>query len=316
MLRWLTPKLPPRSVRRDYTDIILDNGRSRIVFNSQVLASRPPTSARTTRSPHIVENHLPPAPSSPSDFNTPNSSLCPPFHIHLKEDETFHVISGTAKFLLLDQRRSPPNDATTTTQAGLTTHLAAPGTTLTIPRGQIHTFRNASTTQPLHIEFGFSPPVITSSNSKPTSTTTAAQPNDHTQRLNTKMHRFFLNTQLYRSDCTTHSIPRSLPQVLLFNHHADVTLVPAWLLAVHRRVRLPILRALIEQMVAPALGRLMNVVGGVVLGKYVFALRASYLEYYPYPSTHTHTHSQVSVRAADTKDKPKPCTVKTSTLEA
>jgi len=94
------------------------------------------------------------------------------------------------------------------------------------------------------------------------------------------MHRFFLNTQLYRSDCTTQNIPRSLLQVLLFNHYADIALVPTWLLTIHRHF--PLLRSLIERLIAPALGRTMNVLGGVVLGKWLFGLQASYAEYYPY----------------------------------
>jgi len=289
MLKRFAPSLPPRVRLKDHTRLVLDHGCSEIVFRSTLLQN--PSKVDPT-SRYLVENRLPPAPAPPSNVNMPNSSLCPPFHIHLKEDETFHVISGTAKFLLLDQRRPyPHDDTTTTTTAGLTTRLATPGTTLTIPRGQSHTFRNASTTQPLHIEFGFSQPATTSNNSSPPPVVLPAEPT----ALNTKMHRFFLNTQLYRSDCSTHAIPRSLTQVLLFNHHADVALVPGWLLTLHRRARLRSLRTAIERIIAPALGRLMNVLGGVVLGKYMFGLEASYAEYYPY--SHTHPHGQ---------SKPKP----------
>ncbi|KAK5093370.1 hypothetical protein LTR70_004742 [Exophiala xenobiotica] len=307
MLKRFAPRLPPRTRLNSHTHLVLDNARSKIVFHGSAGPQAP--FKITSPSPYLVENHLPPAPAPPSDADSPNSSLCPPFHIHLKEDETFHVISGTAKFLLLDRRRSPPTNATATTQAGLTTRLANPGTTLTIPRGQIHTFRNASTTQPLHIEFGFSSLPSASSNSK--SETPPSPPTSTTQptALTTKMHRFFLNTQLYRSDCTTHSIPRSLPQVLLFNHAADVALVPAWLLALHRRARPPLLRALIERIIAPVLGRLMNVLGGVLLGQYIFGLSASYPEYYPYSSSHNPTHNQISLSAAsrppNDKDKEK-----------
>lgn len=275
---------------------MLDNGCSEIVFRSTLLQN--PSKVDPTSS-YLVENRLPPAPAPPSNVNTPNSSLCPPFHIHLKEDETFHVISGTAKFLLLDQRRPyPNNDTTTTTTAGLTTHLATPGTTLTIPRGQIHTFRNASTTQPLHISFGFSQPATTSSNPSPQPPVHSAEP--------TAMHRFFLNTQLYRSDCSTHAIPRSPTQVLLFNHHADVALVPGWLLTLHRRARLRSLRTAIERTIAPALGRLMNALGGVVLGKYMFGLKASYAEYYPYSHTHPHGQGKPETPSSRGQNEPAP----------
>jgi len=282
MLKYLAPRFPPRTVASHLTTITLDNGRSKLIFNDSQIGH-----VAKAKPSYLVTNHLPPAPPPPTHPDTPNSSLCPPFHIHLKEDETFHVLSGQAKFLFLDQyHRGFIASKNTSTKNGITTQIAQPDTTVTIPKGQIHTFRNASTTDPLIIEFGFSPPYPPPSNTPtPTPTCTSlTRPNTQKAQIHAKMHRFFRNTQLYRSDCTTNQIPRSLIQVLLFNHDADVALVPNFLLGLHRRY--PVLRGVIEQFIAPGMGRVMNVFGGVVLGKWVFGLRGSYKEYYNLEQTH------------------------------
>lgn len=267
MLRLLGPKLPSRTRRPSLNDIQLDHGRSRIIFNANLTCE---PSDGSTQSLYLVTNYLPPAPQPPSDPELPNSSLCPPYHIHLEEDETFHVISGEAKFLYIHHHPSiQSSDQSVSTQDGITRHIVHSSEKLTIPRGQIHTFRNASSTRPLILEFGFSPPATTHHHDAPTSTPTCD--------LNHKMRRFFLNTQLYRSDCAAQDAPRSLSQILLFNHGADVALVPPWLLALYKRH--PRLRRVLANRVAPVLGRVMNLVVGVVLGRFLFGLRESYDEY-------------------------------------
>lgn len=269
MLKFIAPRLPTRTTAAHLRTIDLDNGCSKLIFNCPNTRNEAGTGSQ-----YLVTNHLAPAPLPPADPNTPNSSLCPPFHIHLKEDETFHVISGIAKFLLLDQcHQGGSRSASKSANDGITTQIAETGSTVTIPRGQIHTFRNASTSRALIIEFGFSPPY--------TSVASASNVTSYDvekAQLNTKMHRFFRNTQLYRSDCAVHKLPRSLPQVLLFNHQADVALVPLFLLNLHHRY--PTLRSLIERFIAPTLGRLMNVLGGVFLGQWLFGFQSSYQEYY------------------------------------
>lgn len=257
MLKFLGPRVARRVPRTSIQDIRVDGGRSRIVFNDVVET----TSSLAAKSRFLVVNCLPPAPTAPSDINSPNSSLCPPYHIHLKEDETFRVVEGQAKFLLLDQNRRQDPSREERRRDGITQYIVRPDETITIRRGQIHTFRNASSDHGLVLEFGFSPPGLE----------TATEP------LNSKMKRFFLNTQLYRSDCTSQGIPRSMSQVLLFNHHADVALVPNWLLLWHRRW--PKLRGFLERVFAPSLGRIMNLFGGVVLGRWLFGLRSTYEEY-------------------------------------
>lgn len=290
MLRYLAPKVPSRTTRSNLTTIFLDEGQSNIVFNKSIFgnsysdfandvekARLDAPNTRDNTGPNVgylVFNNLPPAPSPPSHPHDPNSSLCPPFHIHLKEDETFHVLSGTAKFLFLDQRyKSSRSKSEEPEPDGVGSQLVQAGGTITIPRGQIHTFRNASRSDRLELEFGFSPPALNSLIPKDELDPSNAE----AQKLNSKMHLFFLNTQLYRSDCAKHGMPRSLLQVLLFNHHADVLLVPPFLLSLHQRF--PLLRGLIERFIAPILGRIMNVFGGVVLGQWMFGLQPSYKEY-------------------------------------
>lgn len=279
MLKFLAPRIPRRTSRPSLKDIRLDEGRSRIVFNDI---------SGESKARFLVVNHLPPAPEAPSDVDSPNSSLCPPYHIHLREDETFRVISGQAKFLLLDQnhRREPSREERS--QDGITHCIVPSHQMITIPRGQIHTFRNASSSNTLVLEFGFSPPGSETAD----------------EVLNSKMKHFFLNTQLYRSDCTSQGIPRSLFQILLFNHHADVALVPSWLILWHKRW--PALRGFFESIFAQALGRVMNLFGGVMLGRWMFGLRSSYGEYFPniptdHPPSSQPDRSSTKGRAVESK---------------
>jgi hypothetical protein len=71
------------------------------------------------------------------------------------------------------------------------------------------------------------------------------------------------NLQTYRDDCRKASIPRSLPQVLLFMRRGGVVMAlsgPPWL--------------------ARAFGDLLNLFGGVVLGRWILGYSESYSEYY------------------------------------
>ena len=53
----------------------------------------------------------------------------PPPHVHTREDETFYVLEGTCEFLLGDRRIT-----------------AGPGDFVSVPRGEVHCFRNSSDT--------------------------------------------------------------------------------------------------------------------------------------------------------------------------
>lgn len=381
MLRWLAPRVPPRQSHGNLRTFILDDGLSKVSFNrsqdttllSKAHPGNPIIVGEQWNAPHplLVYNSLPPAPSV-NPFE-PNSSLCPPFHIHLHEDETFKVLSGDAKFFLVESNDPPRREDNLVD--GCTMCTVSRGSYITIPRGKIHTFRNASTTNRLELQFGFSSAVLlddivthkakaeqsfgkpesadhtdptrrfreniyvsgtisadhqhslsdsdprwelqpmwsssadtraprrsdTGSISRPISVNPsidfssresnkplidnvkmngqsyfgndplrsgAASP----RSISTKMYRFFLNTQLYRSDCTRHSLPRTLPQLLLFNHAAGVVLVPPWLLSLYVRFRF--LRPLV-----PLVGRFMNVIIGVIWGQWICGLKSSYPEY-------------------------------------
>ena len=239
MLQFLRTSLPPRTAISHLTTIPLDNGRSLIRFY-------PVNSKSESNSKYLVYNQLPPAPTQSP--NEANSSLCPPFHIHLYQDETFHILEGTAKFLTVQSSRSPQPPISD----GITEQLASSGDMAIIPKGQIHTFRTASTTSQLSLEFGFNPPACSPS----------SDPD--------QMQCFFRNTQGYRSDCLKHNTPRSLLQVLLFNHYAGVALVPQWLMRWPR----------LAMWMAGPLGKIMNTLGGLVVGMMVCGLKGSYDEYF------------------------------------
>ena len=69
--------------------------------------------------------------------------------------------------------------------------------------------------------------------------------------------------QSYRDDCRKAGIPRSLPQVLLFNWVGGVVLaLPG------------------PTIISKPVGVALNLFGGLVLGKYILGYRESYPEYY------------------------------------
>lgn len=137
MLSFLTRRVP-RTAISHLDRITLDGGRSTAEF--KLPADR-----------YLVINRLPPAAASPQEaarLGLPhagaNSSLAPPLHRHLWQDETFHVISGTAKFTL-------------GRGAGGTEKLAGAGEVVVVPRRAAHTFCNASGEEELVVEFVLDP---------------------------------------------------------------------------------------------------------------------------------------------------------------
>lgn len=129
MLSFLT-RHPPRTRVAHLQRILFDEGRSLIEFK--------PSSDR-----YLVINRLPPTQQSSADDNEPcppNCALAPPVHWHSAQDETFHVLEGQARFFVNGQA-----------------HTATPGEVVHIPQQVYHTFRNASESQDLLIEFMLEP---------------------------------------------------------------------------------------------------------------------------------------------------------------
>ncbi|KAJ5896790.1 uncharacterized protein N7473_006189 [Penicillium subrubescens] len=113
------------------------------------------------------------------------------------------------------------------------------GDLITIPAKAIHTFRNISESDELLIEFVLEP------------------------KWRERDEAFFRNVQSYRDDCRKAGIPRSLPQVLLFNWVGGVVLaLPG------------------PTIISKPVGVALNLFGGLVLGKYILGYRESYPEYY------------------------------------
>jgi mannose-6-phosphate isomerase-like protein (cupin superfamily) len=119
---------PPRTKVAHLNTIAFDDGRSSIEFK-----------APSDR--YLVINRWPPA-ASPSE-TVPGQAKCalsPPPHWHYYQRETFHILSGTGKFML----------------EGENVVLRA-GEIAEIPAGVFHTFCNASTTEELVVEFTLEP---------------------------------------------------------------------------------------------------------------------------------------------------------------
>ena len=122
MLSFLA-KAIPRTQTAPLNKILFDNGRSSITFKSP-------------GDKYLVINNWPPA-SCPENRNI---ALRPPLHWHRHQEETFHVLSGTARFSL------DGKDI-----------LRSKGETMSIPVKSVHTFCNASESEELVIEFVLEP---------------------------------------------------------------------------------------------------------------------------------------------------------------
>ncbi|KAF3767333.1 hypothetical protein M406DRAFT_253352 [Cryphonectria parasitica EP155] len=177
MLSFLA-KHPPRTKISHLDKFSLDGGRSLVEFKRP--ASR-----------YLVINRLPPAASDAEarreglSHNGANSSLAPPLHKHFWQEETFHVMSGTARFTLGTNRAE---------------RLAAAGEVVVVPRREIHTFCNASEETGLVVEFVLDP---------------VSRGTDEA---------YFRNVWGYRDDCRKAGIRRSFFQALLFMHHGGIVM--------------------------------------------------------------------------------------------
>lgn len=137
MLSFLARRVP-RTTTSHLDKIALDGGRSTAEF-------KPPADR------YLMANRLPPAApaSEAARLGLPhagaNSSLAPPPHRHLWQDETFHVVSGTARFTF-------PGGG-----GGGAEKLARAGEVVVVPRRAAHTFCNASAEDELVVEFVLDP---------------------------------------------------------------------------------------------------------------------------------------------------------------
>lgn len=120
MLSSLARPPPQRTKTRHLAALVLDSGLSTAEFR--------PHGAR----PRFL-NRLPPAPA--------RSSLAPPPHRHIGQDETFRVAAGTARFTL----------------GGGTERVAGAGEVVVVPRRAAHAFCNASPEADLVVEFDLDP---------------------------------------------------------------------------------------------------------------------------------------------------------------
>lgn len=136
MLSFLARRVP--RTKTSHLDVVtFDGGHSTAEF-------------KTPKDRYLVTNRLPPALSSSKarqvglPHKGANSTLAPPLHRHVWQEETFHVLSGTARFTLGSggQRRE---------------RLAPAGEIMVIPRGHVHTFCNASEEAELVVEFVLDP---------------------------------------------------------------------------------------------------------------------------------------------------------------
>jgi quercetin dioxygenase-like cupin family protein len=123
---------PPRTKIAHLNPIPFDEGRSSVEFKS-------PSDG------YLVINRLPPLASEENVTqnkvsNRSNCVLAPPLHWHHSQEETFHVLEGTALFTLNRAERT-----------------ASAGEVVIIPKRDVHTFRNGSEETELVIEFVLEP---------------------------------------------------------------------------------------------------------------------------------------------------------------
>jgi len=119
---------PPRTRVAHLNTISFDDGASSIEF-------KPPSDR------YLVINRWPPAGSEEETIpGRAKCALSPRPHWHYNQLETFHVLSGTGKFMLEGKEI-----------------LARRGESVNIPAGAFHTFCNASTTEGMEVEFTLEP---------------------------------------------------------------------------------------------------------------------------------------------------------------
>ena len=132
MLSFVVRRRPPRTRVAHLNRIYFDDGRSSIEFKSP--------SDR-----YLVINYWPPAAADEdvSSGRVPtkaNCALAPGLHWHRHQDETFHILEGTAKFIFKGEES-----------------LAIPGNVVVIPKREFHTFCNASETHEMSVELVLEP---------------------------------------------------------------------------------------------------------------------------------------------------------------
>ncbi|KXT08745.1 hypothetical protein AC579_4138 [Pseudocercospora musae] len=212
MLSFTKQTLPRKNTSRLET-LLFDDGRSRAWFkHDTVLASSSVTQ------PVIAVNRLPPclpgdesltASTNSAGPAAANSALAPPLHYHHSQAETFLVKAGHAAFYTYH----PPSSRLWSTLMPFTSYtckveVAGPEQSVLIPKGVVHTFRNASANSELELEFALSPTLSSSVSAGLT-----------TEEI------FFRNTWSYRQDCTKAASQRSLLQVMCFNWQGGVVLM-------------------------------------------------------------------------------------------
>ncbi|KXS93906.1 hypothetical protein AC578_2248 [Pseudocercospora eumusae] len=194
--------------------LAFDNGRSSAWFKHD--ASSP------TTQPVIAVNRLPAClpgdevlavttttTTTSAGPGTANSALAPPLHYHHTQAETFLIKAGHAAFYTYH----PPSSGVWGIWAPFSSYVckvevAGPEQSVLIPKGVVHTFRNASSDSELELEFVLSPTL-----SSPGATGLTAE------------EMFFRNTWSYRQDCAKAVVQRSLLQVMCFNWQGGVVLM-------------------------------------------------------------------------------------------
>ncbi|KUI53684.1 hypothetical protein VP1G_01100 [Cytospora mali] len=211
---------------------------------------------------YLVINRLPPALSDTEaqhkglPHKGANSTLAPPLHRHLWQEETFHVLSGTARFALGSGRQRRHR-------------LASAGEVAVIPGGQVHTFCNASEEAELVVEFVLDPasretdeayfhPVLSGRNLA------------LVLKYTLTMHPVQEMCGDTRDDCAKAGVQRSLFQTLLFMHRGGLVMaLPG------------------PDIISKRLGLLFTYVGGVLIGRFLLGYKDSYSEYY-HPKSRPH----------------------------
>lgn len=183
--------------------------------------------------------------------------LIPPIHYHWYQDEYFKVTKGT---YVLTRNHGPWQTKTTVSSTDAENSI-------TIPAGQFHTFAaSADSTEPCSIEISAS----TVSPSFPFSIFRYFPLLRWVWRESNPgiTERYFRNVYAYRDDCEKQGVPPRLLQLLLMQHYAQISIIPKWV---------PLWAPDIVKRWA---GWFYGFVIGVLWGKWVCGMRASYGEYF------------------------------------